>query len=329
MTSAQLQGEVYDLGYQRYSGPREGRSRARKALYFDGVKLVLGIGRGSRAKILPFLLFASAMTPAVVFVIILSSMNLLGVGDAASRFIPGPADYYGVTGMLFILFGAIMAPELLTLDRKNRVIDLYFVRPITSNDYVVARVAAFLSIVFALAMSGQVVLQIGLLLTSSDAWAYLKDNWLDIPRFIGAGALLALFVTAIPMAAASFFARRAYATAFVIGLFLISTLVVNILTAADESQVSVTAPNGQTRVTEVSEPLTGESARYLSLLSLRDLSTRMNDIVFGQSEKSPNDGSSTVWEMQKLPTALPVIVYLLYVVIPLGLIWRKYRRMRL
>lgn len=328
MASEQLQGEVYDLGYQRYSGPREGRSRARKALYLDGVKLVLGIGRGARAKILPILLFASAVIPAVTFVIILSSASQLGVGDTASQFIPGPADYNGAISMLFILFGAIMAPELLTPDRKDRVIDLYLVRPITSDDYVITRVAAFFSIVFALAMSGQIVLQIGLLLTSSDPWGYLKDNWLDIPRFIGAGALLALFVTAIPMAVASFTTRRAYATAFVIGVFFVSTFAVNALTAAGDRQLDVTTPNGQTRVTETRQPRMGESARYISLLSLVDISTRINDITFGQSNKTEDDGSSAVWEMQKLPTAIPVAVYLLYVVIPLGLIWRQYRRMR-
>jgi ABC-type transport system involved in multi-copper enzyme maturation permease subunit len=269
------------------------------------------------------------MIPAVVFVIILSSLSRLGVGDAAGQFIPGSADYNGTISTLFILFGAVMAPELLTLDRKDRVIDLYLVRPITSDDYVIARVAAFFSIVFALAMSGQIVLQIGLLLTSSDPWGYLKDNWLDIPRFIGAGALLAAFVTAIPMAAASFFKRRAYATAFVIGLFFVSMFAINALTAPGDSQANVTTQNGQTRVTQTRQALTGESARYISLLSFIDISTRINDITFGQSNETEDDGSSAVWEMQKLPTAVPVAVYLLYIVIPLVLIWRQYRRMRL
>lgn len=328
MASEQLQGEVYDLGYQRYTGPREGRSRARKALYWDGVKLVLGIGRGARAKILPILLFASAMIPAVIFVVILSFANTLGAGQAANQFIPGPSDYNGVISMLFILFGAIMAPELLTPDRKERVIDLYLVRPITSDDYVITRVAAFFSIVFALAMSGQIVLQIGLLLTAADPWGFLKSNWLDIPRFIAAGALLAMFVTAIPMAVASFTTRRAYATAFVIGVFFVSTFVVNSLTASGNCQRTVTTENGQTVVTQNCKPLIGSPAKYVAMLSAVDISTRINDITFGKAIASENDGSPAVWEMQQLPTALPVAVYMLYVIIPLGLIWRQYRRMR-
>ena len=140
MTQAQGQearGEVFDLGYRRYDGPREGRSRARKAMYWDGVRTVIGIGRGGRAKILPVLMFIAAMFPAVVFVIILSF-----AGEAAD-FLPGPGDYYEIISLMLFIFGAIMAPELLSPDRKDRVLDLYLVRPITSSDYVFARALAY------------------------------------------------------------------------------------------------------------------------------------------------------------------------------------------
>ena len=40
------EAEVFDLGYQRYTGPREGRNRARLALFDNGVRTVLGIGAG-------------------------------------------------------------------------------------------------------------------------------------------------------------------------------------------------------------------------------------------------------------------------------------------
>ena len=31
-------GQLFDLGYQHYEGPREGRMRARKALFVNGVR---------------------------------------------------------------------------------------------------------------------------------------------------------------------------------------------------------------------------------------------------------------------------------------------------
>ena len=104
------EAQVYDLRYQRYSGPREGRGRSRRAVFESGVRAVLGVGRGGRAKILPALLFVSAMAPAVVFIIILAVAEDVTGGDA-SAFIPGAGDYYNIVGTILILFAAVMAPE--------------------------------------------------------------------------------------------------------------------------------------------------------------------------------------------------------------------------
>lgn len=314
------QGEVFDLGYQRYDGPREGRSRARKAIYWDGVKLMLGIGRGPKSKILPLLLFISVMLPAVVFVIILSF-----VGDGGEEFIPGPADYNGIIATLLIMFGAIMAPELFTPDRKDRVLDLYLVRPITSTDYALARVAAFMSIVLALVYSGQIVLQVGLILTASEPWEYIKDNWQDIPRFIGAGFLVALFITAIPMAVATFTNRRAYASAFVIGLFMVATFTVNGLTS-ENCTGNARSENGRITFDELDcEPVTGDAAKYISLLSFMEAPLFMNDLIFDVIDDDPSPASKA---QSELHDAIPIGAYGLYTIIPLALIWWQYRRTR-
>ena len=65
-------GEVFDLGYQHYDGPREGRLRAFKSIWVDGMRTTLGLGRGPKAKVLPFLLFAAAISPAVILSLIAS-----------------------------------------------------------------------------------------------------------------------------------------------------------------------------------------------------------------------------------------------------------------
>jgi ABC-2 type transport system permease protein len=314
------QGEVFDLGYQRYDGPREGRSRARKAIYWDGVKLVLGIGRGPKAKILPLLLFISTMFPAVVFVIILS---FVGEGE---NFLPGPADYNGIISFLLILFGAIMAPELFTPDRKDRVLDLYLVRPITSTDYALARVAAFMSIVLVLVYSGQIVLQVGLILTAVEPWEYIKENWEDTPRFMAAGFLMAMFITVIPMAVATFMTRRAYASAFVIGLFMVGTFVVNGLTS-ESCDAEARSEGGRIKLEAVDcEPVTGDAAKYIALLSLIDTSLAVNYLVF---DKEDDDPSPAMLASRELHDAIPIGAYGLYTLIPLAVIWWQYRRTRI
>lgn len=324
MTQAQgheARGEVFDLGYQRYNGPREGRSRARKAMYWDGVRTVLGIGRGGRAKALPLLMFIAAMLPAVVFVIILSF-----AGEAAD-FMPGPGDYYDIISLMLFIFGAIMAPELLSPDRKDRVLDLYLVRPITSTDYVFTRVIAFFTVVLALAYSGQVVLQVGLILTAADPLDFIADNWLDIPRFLVAGVLVAAFITVVPMAVAAFTTRRAYASAFIIGLFMISWVMANILTAREGCYVETGTPDRRVTFEESAcKPVTGDAAKWISLLNVRAIPLRASDLVFDRVEI---DAEPSVIAGRDLHDSIPIAAYGVYTLIPIGLLWWQYRRIRI
>ena len=212
----QATGELYDLGYQHYQGPREGRMRARKAVFVDGFRTTLGIGHGPLAKVLPILLFGAAMAPAVIMAIIASQTE--GLLD-----LPDHSDYYQIVSVVLIIFSAIIAPELLCPDRRNGVISLYLVRPLTITDYVVGRWLAFFTIILLLVYSGQIVLLAGLILSAADPWDYIRDNWLDIPRLLAAGLLVAIFITTLPLAVSAFTDRRAYAAAIVIGLFIIST----------------------------------------------------------------------------------------------------------
>ena len=71
----QSPGEVYDIGYQHYAGPREGRARARWALWLNGVRAALGLGRGWSSKVLPIILLIALLIPALVFTLIGSILN--------------------------------------------------------------------------------------------------------------------------------------------------------------------------------------------------------------------------------------------------------------
>ncbi|HEX7527243.1 MAG TPA: hypothetical protein VF327_13095, partial [Gaiellaceae bacterium] len=86
--------EVFDLGYQGYEGRRTSRWRRRQAIWRDGIRISLGLGRGAGAKIAPWLLIALALVPVVVLIVIASFAASLG-GDAANIDLPTFADYYG------------------------------------------------------------------------------------------------------------------------------------------------------------------------------------------------------------------------------------------
>ena len=107
---------------------------------------------------------------------------------------------------------------------KERSIHLYLVRPLTGTDYIVSRWAAFLAVMVAAAWLPQLILFIGLVDGRSGPGSHIsRTHWLDVPRFLLAGLAMAVYATTLAMLTASFTTRRAYASVFLVGLFVITT----------------------------------------------------------------------------------------------------------
>ena len=302
-------GEVFDLGYQHYDGPREGRMRSRTALWVNGVRTALGLGRGPRAKILPTLLFVAAMGPAIILTLVASVAG-------AEQEVPGHAGYYQIVSIILLLFAAIIAPELLCPDRRNRVLDLYLVRPLTPVDYAAARWLAFFSIILALVYSGQIVLLIGLVLAANDPIDYVRVNWLDVPRVLGAGAILAIFITTLPLAVSAFTTRRVYAAAIVIGLFVISAATAGSLTECQEEHGGASNFQGCERPA-------GKAARWLALVDIGQVPSHVNRMIFADDAQARASELSVITAVRELNAAVPIGWYILMTAMPgFLLIWR-------
>ena len=63
---------------------------------------------------------------------------------------------------------------------------------------------------------------IGLLIGVPDATAHIRDNWFDIPRVIGNGALFAVFAASFTFAVSSLTDRRMVATLIIVGIIMLS-----------------------------------------------------------------------------------------------------------
>ncbi len=213
-------GAVYDRGYRPYEGPRGLRGAAAFALYKASIRRALGIRRSWRQKFAPILLLGIVTVPAIVNV---------GIGyvtrDRAvdSIQIITYRDYVGVSSAL-LLFVALVAPDVMCPDRRQRVLPLMFARPLTGIDYVVSKVGAIASILFAFSFLPQVVLFVGNMLVSDSAAHYFAGHmdvlW-KVPVSVG---LLAIYYAVIGVAVASLTDRRIVAGAAVIGLFLITSI---------------------------------------------------------------------------------------------------------
>ena len=281
-------GQVFDLGFRRYEGQREGRRRSTLAVYKDGLRIAMGLGRGGKAKILPWIFVAASMIPALIFALF---------AGAVGR---SHADYYAIAGIILFLFAAVVGPELFCPDRNNRTINLYLVRPLRATDYAAARWASLATIMAAVAWIPQLILLVGLTLGAPKPGTYLADHWTDIPRFLLAGVVIAVYVSTITSLAAAFAKRRAYAAAFLVGLLILTAAVIG----------------------GVVDSLSDDTNKWIALLSVGDIPLYVNDLIFGEQ-------TSTIDQASELPGAILVGWFLIVVAAAGALVLRRYRKLSL
>ncbi|MCH7933589.1 MAG: ABC transporter permease subunit [Gemmatimonadetes bacterium] len=301
----ELEGTVFDIGYQRYVGPREGRNRARWAVYKDGLRLALGLGRGARAKVIPWFFITLLGVIGLIMALIAGAVNTyIGPNAAEALDLPSHSDYYGIASIVFFVFAAVGAPEMLCPDRKDGVINLYLVRPLTGSDYVSARWLAFFTVMVSVAWLPQLILLAGLSLSNANPGDYLLENWLDIPRLLTAGLAMAAYTTSLAMFVASFTTRRAYASVFLVGLFVI------------------TAPFTTGLAAELAEDFENTAGQWVSMFNLSNIPVHVNDLIFDDvsliTSVAPA-GEFSGWVL--------VGWYFLWTLVPAGLLWMRYRKL--
>ncbi len=296
-----MTGTVFDIGYRNYTGVREGRKRSRLAVFKDGVRISLGFGRGGRAKILPWAFIALLSSIGLIMAIVAGAVERLGGPGSAERMnLPSHSDFYGVASIILFLFAAIVGPELLCRDRREGTINLYLVRPLTGTDYVFARWAAFLVVVTAAAWAPQIILFLGLAGGDASPVAYLRLHWLDIPRFLAAGLVMAAYATALALLTAAFTTRRAYASVFLVGLFVITTPF----------------------TTGLAEEIGGKVGMWISMFSLTNIPLHVNDLFFGEASDFTEHAPA-----RNFTAASLVSWYFGWVVVPGAVLWWRYRKL--
>jgi len=294
-------GTVFDIGYQRYGGAREGAGRSRWAVLKDGIRIALGLGRPPRAKVLPWFFITLLTVIGLVMALIAGAINKYVAPGAARVFnLPSHQDYYGIASIILFLFAAVVGPELLCRDRREGTLSLYLVRPVSASAYLWARWSAFLVVMLLAVWLPQLILFLGLCLGDPSPVKYLGANWLDIPRFLGAGLALAVYTTTLAMLTASFTSRRAYASVFLVGLFLVTTPI----------------------TTGMAIGIGGTTGQWLSLFSLTNTPLHINDWLFGTPSSLTRNAPARAFGTRVL-----VGWYFLWTLVPLGVLWTRYRKL--
>ena len=366
-------GQLFDIGYQRYDGPRQGRNRARLALFTSGLRQSMGLGRGARSKILPILMVLVSIFPTAIILVIATLSGDFGLEGRPVEL----GDYFPIITALLLILTGILAPGLLVSDRTENVLSLYLVRPMGIMDYLAGRWLAFFVMTTAVVLLGPLLLLLGYILLSDNAAQEFRDNWLDFPKIFVASMAMGALLTSLPMGVAAFTPRRVYAAAVVIGGVLALSVAVGILTeglgntsfdyerpiteeelaeseqflarfeepgipAEQEIFFGVDFPSGESRQyvmtrDEVLRALEGGNVRVFEveaiLLVERDIAkwvvfadptgalVFVTDLLFTDVET--NNYRELVAEH---PDYYAVAGYLVWVLIPLALMWWRYRR---
>ena len=258
MTAPRSAGAVYDRGYRPYEGPRGGRRAATAALYRTSLRRAIGLRRPWRQKLAPAILLGIAVVPAVINV----GVGYLTRDSPAEGFqFITYREYIGVSSAL-LLFVALVAPDIVCPDRRQKVLPLIFARPLIGRDYALAKIGAIFSCVFAFSVLPQIVLYVGRMLVAKGALDYFRANTAIIWQVPLAAALLALFYAVLGVAVASLTGRRIVAGASMLGITLISSTVSAILIRAGH----------QGRITPGGHPA--------ALINILALPLKIRDLVF-------------------------------------------------
>jgi len=205
---------IHDLGYRRYEGARVGGTGAWRAIYVQGVRTMFGLGRPAKSKILPVLILMATLLPALAMVAAVSASQ----GQLPVRY--GP--YLQAQAILFVFFIAAQAPELLSRDQQHRLLPLLLTREVTRASYAWARLAAITTALFVIALAPLLLLYIGEIGAAKDPATVFEQMGTRIWPMLLQSALTSITIGGVGAAFASLTSRRAYATASIIGVFLVA-----------------------------------------------------------------------------------------------------------
>jgi ABC-2 type transport system permease protein len=218
-------GAIHDIGYRHYDGPRLGTPYIARALFVHSLRGAFGLGRSTKSKVMPLLLLAVMVVPALLIAAI-----AVVTGDDKL-----PLEYtaYAVNLQIIVsVFVASQAPQMVSRDLRFRVVALYFSRPLSRLAYVEAKLLAMSAAVFLLLAIPLLVLYGGALLAQMSFW----DNTRGVLVALAGAVIFAVVLASISLVIAAFTPRRGLGVAAVVAVLLVLAGVAGTIRGIAESQ---------------------------------------------------------------------------------------------
>ena len=207
-------GEIFDRGYLHYEGSRLGIPAAIWALARYSMARSIGIRRPWTAKIIPMLIYAALLIPVAL------AIGIRAFVPAFSFLTYG--EFFGAIFILEGIFVALIAPEMVSTDRHDKMLPLYFSRPIGRNAYVLAKLLGTGLLTLSVSLAPVVIMWIGNVLLARDPALALREGLGDLGKIVVAGVLIAFYLGAIGLVISSFTGRKSVAVGVIVLGFVIS-----------------------------------------------------------------------------------------------------------
>ena len=210
-------GVIHDLGYRHFDGVRDGTGTIARTLFVTGLRHAYGLGRSGKSKVMPFILLAMSVLPAliVVGVVVLTGLDSLPVSYA---------DYTNQTQLLVSLFAAAQAPVLFSRDLRHRSIVLYLARPLAATVFALVRWLSLTVSVWLFMTVPTVLLYLGAMLAGLDK----SDQTTAVLKAVVLQALLAMMIAGVSGLISSVSLRRGFA---VVGSVMALIVLTGVVTA--------------------------------------------------------------------------------------------------
>lgn len=226
--------EVFDLGFARYEEERTPHAARVGAIVRDGVRQSLGFGRGTGAKFVSWTLIVFAVLPALALVLLAALVAAVGVAADGIE-IPSYPEYFDLATGPIMLLVAIIAPRLVTADRRDGVLPLYAARPISIGEYVLARWLSLVIVVFGMLVIAEGSLFLWNLFAAPDILHWISVNKLLAPRIIASSLIIAVLFSMLATLASVLTSRQGYATMITLIVIFVGSTLSSIATGLLES----------------------------------------------------------------------------------------------
>ncbi|GAA4964550.1 hypothetical protein [Kineococcus glutinatus] len=252
---------LHDVRYSRFAGQLRPRASSVADLVRTDVMRPLGIRRSAGAKVWPFLLLAVAYLPALAVVAVpllvpavtLEPLELLSYSALLTT-----------DGVVLLAFVATTIPSLLTRDRRDRVLSLYFATALSPLEYVLGKALAALSLVLIIVLGPLLVLFVGSIASADEPGRWIGEHAGDLPRVVAAALVVGLFHAVLGLVLGSLTSRRVFAVGGYLAVVLVgpvlAVLLANVL--SDDSWLGLDPASGPIRLATrvLGDPLEGAGA---------------------------------------------------------------------